>query len=235
MQDSSHRAIAIVGVSAILPDAPNALQFWHNIKSRHYSISEVPAGRWDPACYYDPDPGAPDKTYSKIGGWVQDWQWDPYSWHLPIPPKVAAAMDDAQKWAVAGAHAVLLDYGDSERPLDRERTAVILGNAMGGELHYMTSLRIYFPEYARALSQAPSFGSLPVEVQRAIEQQMQERIEATMPLATEDTMPGELSNCMAGRVANLFDFKGPNYICDADCVLALAALDAACEGLVGNE
>jgi acyl transferase domain-containing protein len=215
MEDTSHRAIAIVGVSAILPDAPNAQQFWDNIKNRHYSISEVPPERWDIASYYDPDPRAPDKTYCKIGGWVRDWQWDPYQWHLPIPPKVALSMDDSQKWAVAGAHALLLDYGDDERPLDRERTAVVLGNAMGGELHYMTSLRIFFPEYASALSEAPSFLALPGEVQRGIEQQMYERVAGKLPLSTEDTMPGELSNCMAGRVANLFDFKGPNFVCDA--------------------
>ena len=38
---------------------------------------EVPPERWDPALYYDPDPKAPDKTYSKIGGWVRDCEWDP--------------------------------------------------------------------------------------------------------------------------------------------------------------
>ena len=70
------RAVAVVGVGAIMPDAPDAATFWENIKQGRYSISDVDPSRWDPQLYYDPDPKAPDKTYSKIGGWVRDWVWD---------------------------------------------------------------------------------------------------------------------------------------------------------------
>ena len=44
-------------------------------------------------------------------------------------------------------------------------------------------------------------------------------------------MPGELGNIIAGRVANLLDLHGPNFIVDAACASALAAADAAIEGL----
>jgi len=40
-------------------------------------------------------------------GWVRDFAWDPMGWRMPIPPKVADAMDDAQKWAISGTRAVL--------------------------------------------------------------------------------------------------------------------------------
>src|SRR5512141_1867791 len=130
MEDTAHRAIAIVGTGAILPDAPNVPAFWENVKNGRYSISEVSPDRWDPAVYYDADPAAPDKTYSKIGGWVRDWTWDPIKWRLPIPPRVAQEMDDGQKWAVACTREALEDYGYPNRFLDADRTAVILGNAM---------------------------------------------------------------------------------------------------------
>ena len=89
MENNVHRAMAIVGVGAVLPDAPNAPAFWENVKNGRYSIAEVPPERWDPALYYDPDPAAPDKTYSKIGGWVREHVWEPMKWHLPIPPRVS--------------------------------------------------------------------------------------------------------------------------------------------------
>ncbi len=60
-------------------------------------------------------------------------------------------MDDAQRWAVNLARAALVDYGWPERPLDNERTAVVIGNAMAGEQHYLTTLRVSFPEFAREL------------------------------------------------------------------------------------
>ena len=77
MEDTAHRAIAIVGVGAVLPDAVNAGAFWENVKNGRYSITEVRPDRWDPALYYDSDPTAPDKAYSKIGGWVREHVWEP--------------------------------------------------------------------------------------------------------------------------------------------------------------
>ena len=42
MGDAAERALAIVGVSAILPDAPDAATFWENVKAARYSIRDVP-------------------------------------------------------------------------------------------------------------------------------------------------------------------------------------------------
>jgi acyl transferase domain-containing protein/acyl carrier protein/NAD(P)-dependent dehydrogenase (short-subunit alcohol dehydrogenase family) len=235
MENTAHRAIAIVGAGAVLPDAPNVEAFWNNVKTGRYSISEVSADRWDPALYYDPDHNAPDKTYSKIGGWVREHAWDPMKWHLPIPPRVAEGMDGSQKWGIACTREALKDYGYPERRLDLDRTAVILGNAMGGEKHYFTILRIYFPEYARELAESASFAALPPELRRDITRELHDRMAKRLPEVTEDTMPGELANCIAGRIANLFNFHGPNYVVDAACASAMAAISAAVEGLVEND
>jgi acyl transferase domain-containing protein len=231
MGENAHRAIAIVGLGAVLPDAPDVATFWDNVVTGRYSISEVTPDRWDPALYYDPDPRAPDKTYSTIGGWVRDFDWDPLGWKLPIPPRVSAAMDRTQKWAIIGTREALADYGYPQRPLDPDRTAVILGNAMGGDLHYMTALRLFFPEYAAELGASPTFAGLPGDVREAIVAELHRGIGDRFPEVTEDTMPGELANIIAGRVANLFDLHGPNFVTDAACASAMAAIDAAIEGL----
>jgi len=236
MTDSKGHAIAIVGVGAILPGAPDAGAFWANLVAGRSSITDVPRDRWDPELYYDPDPKATDKTYSKIGGWVRDWEWSPLQWRLPIPPKVGAAIDDAQKWAVACARAALLDYGWPDRALDQERTAVILGNAMGGgEKHYQTARRVAFPETLRDLAWAPSFRALPAGVRAAIIAEMHESMDAQLPRITEDSMPGELGNCVAGRVANLFDLHGANFVVDAACASTLAAFATSVDGLLRHE
>src|ERR1039458_8804556 len=232
MENTSYRAIAIVGVGAVLPDAPNVPAFWENVKNGRYSISEVTPSRWDPALYYDSDHSAPDKTYSKIGGWVHEHVWDPLKWRLPIPPRVVNAMDEAQKWAIACTREALEDYGYPKRPLDNDRTAVILGNAIGGEKHYFTVARVLFPEFARELAESASFAALPEAVRRDITRQFHDRMGKLLPEITEDSMPGELSNCIAGRIANVFNFHGPNYVCDAACASAMAAISSATEGLV---
>ncbi len=235
MSSTADHAVAIIGVGAILPDAPDAGAFWSNVREGHYAISEVDPARWDPALYYDADPHAPAKTYSKIGGWVRDWEWNPLAWKLPLPPKVADGMDDGQKWAVACTRMALADAGWPDRALDLDRTAVIIGTAMAGERHYLTNLRIAYPELARELEHAGSFAALPADVRAAIAGELRGNLEALLPEITEDTMPGELANCMAGRIANLFNLHGPNFTVDAACASAMAAMDATIEGLAAHE
>ncbi len=231
--DSTDRAIAIVGVGAILPDAPSASAFWENIVGKRYSITETPPERWSIADYYDPDPKAPDKSYSKIGGWVRDYQFD---WkRFRMPPKVAASMDEGQQWAVTIAADALADYGYPDRPLDTERTGVILGTAMGGELHYVTSQRIVFPEYVRWLRSAPEFQKLSPAAQAALIEQFHEALDRDVPPITEDSMPGELPNIVSGRVANILNLRGPNFITDAACASSFAAVEAAIQMLADHK
>ncbi len=235
MEDTAYRAIAIVGAGAVLPDAPNVAAFWDNVQNARYSITDVTPDRWDPAFYYDADPKAPDKTYSKIGGWVREFSWDPMKWHMPLPPRVTDAMDHAQKWAIAATREALEDYGYPKRPLNPDRVAVILGNAMAGEKHYLTALRVFFPEYAHELAGIASFAALPEAVRTGITRELHDRMDKHLPEITEDSMPGELANCIAGRIANIYNFHGPNFICDAACASAMAAMSTAVEGLVAND
>ncbi|HEX2706353.1 MAG TPA: type I polyketide synthase, partial [Candidatus Lustribacter sp.] len=229
------RPVAIVGLSAIMPQAPNSDAFWANIKNGRYSITDVPAERWDPALYFDPDHLARDKTYSKIGGWVREFAWDPIKWRLPIPPTVSKQMDDGQQWAVSGSRSALMDAGWPKWSVDTERVAVIFGNALGGEKHYKSAMRIQLPEMLKRLGQSATLLSLTPETQQRVIEETRAAYLDNMFEITEDTMPGELANVMAGRVANLFNLRGPNYTTDAACASGLAALSSAVHGLVEHD
>ncbi len=229
------RAVAIVGIGSILPESQTTADFWQKIKEGRYLISEVPADRWRPDLYYDPDPTAPDKTYSKIGAWVRSYDFDPLKWGIPIPPSVQLVMDIGQKWGIAAARQALLDFDYLHKDLDYSRVAVILGNSMAGENHYMTSLRIHLPEFLDTLSGLDSFQALPEDMQRTLLQGMQQKFRQRIHNITEDTMPGELGNVIAGRIANVFNFGGPNFVTDAACASSLAALQAAVDGLANHQ
>ena len=227
--------VAIVGMGAIMPQAPNAEAFWNNLTEGRYSITDVPKDRWDPDLYYDPDPRAPDKTYSRIGGWVGEFPWDPIAWRLPIPPKVGDQMDDSQKWAVSAARTALVDAGWPTWKVDPARVAVVIGNAIGGEKHYASNLRIQLPEFTRELARSPAFAGLPADTRELITAETSRSFESQFPEINEDTMPGELASILAGRIANLFNFHGPSFTTDAACASALAAVNAAAEGLVDGQ
>ena len=229
------KMIAVVGMGAILPDASDVTSFWKNIESSRYSITDIPADRWKQELYYDPDPFAPDKTYTKIGAFVQDYKFEPFKFGIAIPPKVLATMDTVQQWAIAASHQALTDYGYPARKLDPERVAVIFGNSNAGDSHYRSNFRILLPEFLDILGSVPGFGGLSPAVKTAIFQEMTAEIQSRILPITEDTMPGELSNIISGRVANVFNFSGPNFITDAACASSLAALQAAIEGLLSGK
>ena len=167
---------------------------------------------------------------------MREYVWDPLKWHLPIPPRVVDAMDEAQKWAIACTREALEDYGYPKRPLDLDRTAVILGNAMAGEKHYLTvDARATFRNTPANWPKAPVSPRCRQTVRRDITRELHDRIGKRLPEITEDSMPGELANCIAGRIANLFNFHGPNYVVDAACASAMAAISSAAEGLIEND
>src|SRR5690606_28820326 len=85
-------AIAIIGIGCRFPggaSSPDA--FWRNIVEGVSAIGQVPPDRWDPSLYFDSDPEAPDRTYTTIGAFLTDFEFDPKRFR--IPPKVARQVD----------------------------------------------------------------------------------------------------------------------------------------------
>jgi acyl transferase domain-containing protein len=144
-------------------------------------------------------------------------------------------MDDGQKWAVAAAREALTDAGWPNWNIDPERVAVIIGNAIGGEKHYATNLRIQMPEFIRELTRSAEFAALPSATRAAIIAETSRSFQGLFPEITEDTMPGELANIISGRIANLFNFRGASFTTDAACASGLAALSAAAQELADGQ
>ncbi len=60
------------------PGANNPIEFWQLLRDGVDAISEVPKNRWDIDAYYDPNPDAPGKMYTRSGGFVEQFdEFDP--------------------------------------------------------------------------------------------------------------------------------------------------------------
>ena len=230
------RAVAIVGIGAKMPGALSASKFWENILFGVSAIKEVPADRWDPALYFDENPAAPDKTYSKIGGWIEGFEFDRRRFRMP--PKVVASVDPTQLLCLEAVHEALEDAGYLENEFPRDRCAVILGNALGGDLRDDSTLRILYPKMDQALRgalMALSSSALSGGEREALLAEVEARFKGELGEVSEDSMPGELANVIAGRVAQVFDLRGPNFVTDAACASSLAAIEAGVRGLRSGE
>jgi acyl transferase domain-containing protein/NAD(P)-dependent dehydrogenase (short-subunit alcohol dehydrogenase family) len=225
--------IAIIGMGCVLPDAPDVPSFWANVLAGKYSITEVPSDNWKIEDYYHPDPKASDKTYCKIGGFVRGFTFN--SMEFGIPPKVAETMDNAQKWALVATRQALQSAGYLDKPFARDKTAVILGNALGGDNRVKAVLRVSFPEMARVLQDIPEFATMSAARKADIWQSLENSYRNQYQAITEDTMPGALANVVSGRIANVFNLSGANYTTDAACASSLAALQSAVYGLWAHD
>jgi acyl transferase domain-containing protein/NAD(P)H-dependent flavin oxidoreductase YrpB (nitropropane dioxygenase family) len=206
--------VAVIGIAAIFPGAPDTATFWANIVAGKNAIREVPPERWSVETYYDPAAVGADagkKTPCKWGGFLDDVPFDPLAYG--IPPKSLSAIEPVQLLSLEIARRALADAGYGERPFDRERTAVIFGAEAGTDLSSAYSFRAMFPQWV---------GPLPAE------------LDAALPTLSEDSFPGVLSNVIAGRIANRLDLGGVNYTVDAACAASLAAVDMAVKELVSG-
>ena len=195
--------IAVIGVGAIYPGAPDSRTYWDNILDKVSTIREVPPDRWDWRLYYDQDRQARDRIYSKWGGFIDEVRFDPTRYGLP--PRSLESLDPLQLLTLAAVQEALDDAGYAHPSAgDREQTSVILGFSGG--------LGDFGTRYAARSELLRIFGHMDVPAT------------ANLPKWTEDSFAGALPNVAAGRVANRFDFGGTNCTVDAACASSLAAL-----------
>lgn len=118
--------IAIVGMACRFPGAENLEQFWHLIAEGIDATGEIPADRWDANAFYDPDPDAPGKMYTRWGGFVDGVdQFDPL--FFGIAPREASRMDPQQRLLLEVAWEALENAGIAPDRLAGSPTGVFVG------------------------------------------------------------------------------------------------------------
>ncbi|MGW0551020.1 SDR family NAD(P)-dependent oxidoreductase [Streptomyces altiplanensis] len=127
----------MIGMAGRFPDAPDLEAFWENLAQGRDSVREVPAERWDPARFYDPDRRAPGRTYSKWAALLDDAdRFDPQFFRMS--PLEAAAMDPQQRIFLQTAWQTLEDAGHAKALPGGRRWGVFVGCATG---EYLDLLR----------------------------------------------------------------------------------------------
>ncbi|MDQ1350633.1 MAG: polyketide synthase PksN, partial [Acidobacteriota bacterium] len=118
--------IAVIGMSGRFPGADHIWELWRRLEQGESSISEAPRERWDTRELYDPEPGAPGKTYCKWGGFLPDVdKFDPLFFN--ISPAEAALMDPQQRLFLEEALHALENAGYSAAAMDNMKCGVYVG------------------------------------------------------------------------------------------------------------
>jgi len=215
-RDPTRTPIAIVGLAALFPGAPDAKAFWRNLRTGFDAVGPIPESHWSLGDYHDPDPKAPDRTYARRGAFLDPVGFDPTE--FGIPPTILEATDTSQLLGLWVAARALEDAGyGANVAWDRSRASVILGVTGTQELVISLGARLGHPHWRRALDEAG------VDAETA--EDVVDRISRAYVGWQENSFPGLLGNVVAGRIANRLDLGGTNCVIDAACASSLGALE----------
>ncbi|MFV2020219.1 beta-ketoacyl synthase N-terminal-like domain-containing protein [Micromonospora sp. LOL_023] len=216
----AQQTIAIVGMAALMPGAPDIDVYWRNLVDGVDAITDVPAHRWDEE-FYDPEHAdRPDRMYCRRGGFVDDFAtFEPL--RFGIMPMSIGDIEPDQLITLQVAAAAIDDAGGQDRLPDRDRIGVLLGR--GGIL---SPAQARYAQRVRMSSQVISIlkelmPDLQPESLDRVRRKFDERLGPQQPEGTIGLVP----NLAASRVANRLNLRGPSYTIDAACASSLIAVD----------
>ncbi len=135
LEKARNEPVAIIGMGCRFPggsDTPE--QFWRLLYSGVDAVTEVPPSRWDVDKYYDPNPDAVGKSYTRWGAFIDDVdKFDPA--FFGITPREANAMDPQQRLLLEVTWEALENAGLAPEKLVGSPTGVYVGISTGDYSH----------------------------------------------------------------------------------------------------
>lgn len=220
--------IAIIGMSAIFPGAPNVQTYWENILNKIDAIKEVPANRID-SRYFGANIAAVDRFYCDKGGFIDDYaHFDPVA--FGILPLAVEGMEPDQLLTLQLAHQALEDAGVWNKRCSLDNTSIIIGKG-----NYVG------PGATRAV-EVVHVSEQMIEVLRNLMPHLSEEeldkvkkaFQSKKGRFTPDTAMGLIPNLVASLVANRLNLGGAAYTVDAACASSLLAIDHAVNELISG-
>ena len=136
---TANEPIAIVGLACRFPGARDAEAFWQLLVDGVDMIREIPDDRYDVDDFYDPDPDAAGKIYTRYGGFLDGIDgFDPE--FFGISPREAVWIDPQQRLVLETAWEGLERSGYAPSALRGSRSGVYVGVG-ANEYSYVLSSR----------------------------------------------------------------------------------------------
>ena len=127
LEQTRSEPIAVIGLGCRFPGgADDPEKFWQLLQAGVDAIREAPPERWDTDLYYDADPAAPGKMYTRSGGFLEQVdQFDPQ--FFGIAPREARSLDPQQRLLLEVTWEALERAAIAPDSLSGAQTGVFIG------------------------------------------------------------------------------------------------------------
>ena len=216
---AAHGRVAITGMSILNTLGKSPEEVWAASLAMKSGITLVPNSRWDHERFYDPYPFVTDKTYCKVGAFL-DFHVSRHE--LGIPPHDFRTMTESTRTTMWLAEKAIRASGILNSDIPRERIGVLISQNSGEAAKTLTDLIIrgYVHEILPCIKKVVSL--TPSQLS-AVEQEVKA---GRMP-PDDTTLLGRLNSAAAGFICNRYGFMGPSHSVSAACATSLVALHSA--------
>src|SRR5260370_9903320 len=187
--------IAIVGMACRFPDATGPAEFLELVLAGRRAFRRMPPARLDVSEYGDGETGPSGLGMGAFGpvraALIEGWRFDRAAYGVTQAAYHAA--DPAHWLALETAARALADGGfPGGQGLTRDRTGVIIGNTLTGEVSRATAMRSRWPYVRRVLRAALSAGEVSPERHAGVIEHAAAGFLAPFPEIGQDTRAGGL-------------------------------------------
>src|SRR5213083_590621 len=134
-------------MACVYPDAHSPRELWETILAQRRAFRRMPPERLRMEDYYAADPAAEDRTYLREVALVEDYAFDRE--HFRVSQETFRSTDLTHWLALDVASRALQDASLDVSGRWRERSAVIVGNSLTGEMSRAAGLRLRWPYVRR--------------------------------------------------------------------------------------
>ncbi len=227
-------SLAVVGMACRFPDADDPAELLDVVLTGRRAFRRLPSARLNLADYYRPDLATSDATYSTRAALIEGWRFDHAGFNIDSATYLAT---DPAHWLALETATRALDAAGLAcgGGLDRDRTGVIMGNTLAGDVSRANALRLRWPFVRQVLTEALATGKISASQAGAVLARAESRYVAPFPATNAATLAGSLPGTIATGICAYFGFRGGGHTVDSAYSSSLQAVASACTALAAGD
>ncbi len=221
--------VAVVACACRLPGVDDPDGLWNAIVRGESPIREVPDSWLDSRLYFDPKPGKPGKTYSKLAA-----IFDRDRVEKEIAQKTFPASFRCNDPLLKTAYIVATEtLSQTFSDVEEKNVGIYLGGLRASDLSYDYSFSTTAEAVLESVVGLPEFAALDPSLRETVVRRSVEEI--AKRYRRDDywgkSSPGIKISDFVADLKRTFQWTGPAFSLDAACSSSLVAVDCACNDL----